>query len=381
MHSELFELSQEQRMIVNMTKSFAEKEIKPLAQTIEEEEIFPREIFYKMAELGLAGITTDEKYGGAGQKYLTYVCVMEQIANKCINTAGLYSVHLTVQYMLQNYASEEQKEKYLTKLARGEIIGALCLTEANSGSDAASLVSTAKKEGNDYIINGNKIFITTGGEAELYIVYAKTNLAVGAKGISAFIVEKDNPGVTFGKKEKKMGYNGSPTREVIFENCRVPQENLIAAEGVGFEIIMNALECGRISIAAMALGVAQASLDYAVDYMKDRKQFGQPLSNFQGLQFMIADMATAVEASRLLVYEAAATKDKGLSITKIAAIAKLFATDTAMKVCTDAVQLLGGYGYMKDYPVERYMRQAKILQIVEGTNQIQRMIIARKIFA
>lgn len=380
MNSELFELDEEQRMIVNMVKSFTEKEIKPIAQKIEEEGIFPREIFNKMAEIGLAGITTDEKYGGAGQKYLTYIYVMEEIAKQCINTAGLYSVHMTVQYILKNYSDEEQKMKYLMRLARGKIIGALCLTEPNAGSDAASIVSTAKKDGNDYIINGTKVFITSGGEAELYIVFAKIDLSAVAKGISAFIVEKDNLGISFGKKEDKMGYNGSPTREVIFEDCRIPQENLIGKEGQGFKIVMDSLEVGRISVAAIGLGLAQASLDVAVNYMKERKQFGQRLSNFQGLQFMIADMAMEIEASRLLVYEAATAKDKGLPIAKISSMAKLHATDTAMKVSTDAVQLLGGYGYMKEYAVERYMRQAKIFQIVEGTNQIQRMIIARKIF-
>lgn len=380
MHSELFALSEEQQMIINMAKSFAEKEIKPLAEKIEEEGIFPREIFNKMAELGLTGITTDEKYDGAGQSYLTYACVMEQIAQKCMNVSGLYSVHVTVQNMVQSYGNDDQKERYLTKLARGEIIGALCLTEPNAGSDAAALSSTAKKQGNDYVLDGTKIFVTTGGEAELYIVYAKTNPAAGAKGISAFIVEKGNPGMSFGKKEKKMGYNGSPTREIVFDNCRVPQENLLGAEGEGFKIIMKGLEGGRISIGAIALGIAQASLDYAVEYMKVRKQFGQSLADFQGLQFMIADMATAIEASRLLVYAAATAKDKGLPVAQIASMAKLQATDTAMKVSTDAVQLLGGYGYMKDYPVERYMRHAKVTQIFEGTNQIQRMLIARKIF-
>ncbi|MDT3701142.1 MAG: acyl-CoA dehydrogenase family protein [Thermincola sp.] len=380
MHSEIFALSEEQQMIINLAKNFAEKEIKPLAEKIEEDAIFPREIFNKMAELGLTGITTDEKYDGAGQSYLTYACVMEQIAHKCMNVSGLYSVHVTVQNMVQSYGNEDQKERYLRKLACGEIIGALCLTEANAGSDAAALSTTAKKQGNDYVIDGTKIFVTSGGEAELYLVYAKTNPAAGAKGISAFIVEKGNPGMIFGKKEKKMGYNGSPTREIVFDNCRVPQENLLGEEGAGFKIIMKGLEGGRISIGAIALGIAQASLDYAVDYMKVRKQFGQPLSDFQGLQFMIADMATAIEASRLLVYEAATAKDKGLPVTQIASMAKLHATDTAMKVSTDAVQLLGGYGYMKDYPVERYMRHAKVTQIFEGTNQIQRMLIARKIF-
>lgn len=380
MHSEIFALSDEQQMIINLAKSFAEKEIKPLAEKIEEEAIFPREIFNKMAELGLAGITTAEKYDGAGQSYLTYACVMEQIAHKCMSVSGLFSVHVSVQNMVQSYGTEEQKERYLRKLARGEIIGAICLTEANAGSDAAALSTSAKKQGNDYVLDGTKIFVTTGGEAELYLVYAKTNPGAGAKGISAFMVEKGNPGMTFGKKERKMGYSGSPTREIVFDNCQVPQENLLGSEGAGFEIIMKGLEGGRISVGAMALGMAQASLDCAVEHMKVRKQFGHPLSDFQGLQFMIADMATAIEASRLLVYEAAVAKDKGLPVSKICSMAKLHATDTAMKVTTDAVQLLGGYGYMKDYPVERYMRNAKVTQIFEGTNQIQRMLIARNIF-
>lgn len=379
MNSEL--LDKEQSMIVKiMVTSFTEKEIKPLANKFETEGVFPREIFDKMAKVGLAGLTTDENYGGTGQKWLTYIYAIEEIAKHCINTAGVYSVHMTAQYVLKNYSNEEQKVKYLTKLASGERIGTLCLTEPNVGSDVVSGVCTAKKDGRDYIINGRKIVITSGSEVELYIVFAKTDLSAGAKGISAFIVERETAGITVGKKEDQMGYRNFPTQEVIFTDCRIPHKNLIGKEGQGFKIVTDALEVGRIAMAAMGVGLAQASLDIAVNSMKGLKRLKKTLASFHGSQFMIADMAMEIEASRLLAYEAAKAKDKGLPITKIASMAKLHATDTAMKVTTDAVQLLGGYGYMNDYTVVRYMRQAKILQILEVANQIQRVIIADKIF-
>lgn len=377
----MLELTEEQQMIIRTARNFAEKELAPNAARVEEEAIFPRESFFKLGELGMASITVAEKYGGMGLDYLTYILVLEEIAKKCINTAGCLCVHVTVEYIIEKYGSEELKEKYLPRLAQGEIIGGLCLTETSAGSDAASLQSTARLEGDEYAINGTKIFITTGGEAELYIVYAKTDPGKGARGISAFLVEKGNPGLTFGKKENKMAYNGSPTRELIFENCRVPKANLLGQEGMGFKMVMDGLDGGRVAVGTVALGLAEAAFEEAVNYSKTRMQFGQPIASFQGLQFMMADMATEIEAARLLLYEAASQKDSGLPHTKAASMAKMYATDVAMRVTTDAVQIFGGYGYMKDYPVERYMRQAKIFQIVEGTNQIQRVVIARHILA
>lgn len=377
----LSELTEIQVMIKDLARDFAERELAPKAKMVEEEAIFPRESFYKMAELGLTGLTTPEEYGGVGQGHLTYSLVMEEIARKCINNAGILSAHMTAQYMIERYGNPEHKQKYLRFLAQGQRIGALCLTEPGSGSDAASLQSTAvyDESRGEYVINGNKIFITSGGEAEIHVVLARTGQATGSRGISAFIVEKGNPGLSFGRKEQKMAYNGSPTREVFFQDCRVPKADLLGREGEGFKFVMDALDGGRISVAAIAVGLSQAALDEAVAHLNSRAQFGQKIGTFQGLQFMIADMATAIEASRALVYRAARRKDLGLPASTEASMAKLMATDTAMNVTTNAVQLFGGYGYTKDYPVERYMRQAKIFQIVEGTNQIQRVVIARKI--
>ena len=374
-----FGFSEEQKSIQEMARKFAEAEVKPLAGEADEKEIFPRAQFEKMAALGFTGITCPREYGGLGLDHVTYIMVMEEIGKACLATAGTYSVHQTVQYYFEKFGTEEQKKKYLPDLAKGKKIGALVLTEPGAGSDVASLTTRAEKKDGFYIINGNKIFITTGGEADLYIVLARTGKAVGAKGISAFIVDKDSIGLSIGKKEKKMGYGGSPTTELIFTDCNVSAKDLLGGmEGQGMVQMLSALDMGRISIGSIAVGIAQDAFEEALAYSKERVQFGKPIFTFQGIQWMFADMATRIEAARLLCYQAAYSidQDNPLSI-KQASMAKMMATDVAMSVTTDAVQILGGYGYMKDYPLERHMRDAKILQIVEGTNQIQKIVIAR----
>jgi alkylation response protein AidB-like acyl-CoA dehydrogenase len=376
-----FSLNNEQRMIQRLAREFAEKELVPKAGKVDEEERFPRENFDKLFELGIMGMITPKEYGGAGCDYVTLVAVMEEIAKGCISTAGCFSVHSTVQSSIISYGSEEQKLRYLPLLTKGGKIGAIALTESNAGSDAASISTSALPDSDGYVINGTKIFITTGGEAGIYIVLAKTDSRKESKGISAFIVEEGTKGLNFGKKERKMGYGGSPTREIIFDNCKVPKENLLGREGEGFKIIMSSLDCGRITVGMIGVGLAQSALDAAIKYSKNRIQFGRPIATFQAIQFMMADMATEIEAARLLCYNAAFLKDNNLPMTKEASMAKMYATDVAMRVTIDAIQIFGGYGYMKDYPVERYMREAKIFQIVEGTNEIQRMIIARHILS
>jgi len=373
-----FALSEQQRSIQELARKFAETELKPLAGEADEKEIFPRMQFKKMAELGFTGITCPQEYGGLGLDHVTYIVVMEEIGKACLATAGTYSVHQTVQYYFEKFGTEEQKNQYSPILARGEKIGALVLTETGAGSDVASLTTTAKRGDKFYSINGNKIFITTGGEADVYIVLARTGEA-GAKGISAFIVDKDTEGFTIGKKEKKMGYGGSPTTELIFEDCNVSAKHLLGgAEGQGMRQMLSALDIGRISIGTIAVGIAQAAFEEALAYSKGRIQFGKPIFEFQGIQWMFAEMATKIEAARLLCYQAAYSIDHhSSSAIKQASMAKMMATDVAMSVTTDAVQIFGGYGYMKDYSVERHMRDAKIMQIVEGTNQIQKIVIAR----
>jgi acyl-CoA dehydrogenase len=372
-----FELSEEQEQLRRTVAKFAEKELAPIAAEADEKGEFHREIYEKLADLGLLGIPCPEEYGGAGLDYSTYVIVIEEIAKHCLATAVGLAVQGLPQIMIGLFGDEEQKKKYLAPLASGKKLGAFALTEPNAGSDAASLKTSAVLDGDGYVLNGTKVFITHGGVAEVYLVMAKTDPSKGPRGISSFIVEDGAPGFSCGKTEKKMGLRASPTRELIFENCRVPRRNLVGKEGDGFKIAMTALDSGRITIGAAAVGVAQAALDESVKYAKQREQFNQPIANFQGIQFMLADMATSIRAARNLVKEAAYLKDNGKPFSQVAAMAKLFATDAAMKVTTDAVQILGGYGYMQDYPVERLMRAAKVTQIVEGTNQIQRMVIAR----
>lgn len=377
-------LNDEQRNIVRLIKEFTEKEIKPHAGKWDEEERFPRDVFTEMSELGLSGISCQEEYGGSYLDYLTKVIVFEELSKGCAAMAATLSVHIMVAYIIEKYGSEDMKRKYLPRINRGELLCAYALTEANAGSDAAALETRAVSDNDRYILNGNKIFNTSAGEAEIYFVMAKTDKTKGAKGITAFLVEKGNPGLAFGKKEKKMGFSASVTGELILTDCIVSQEAVVGSVGEGFRYAMQTLDYGRVNISAMAVGLAQSALDYALAYAKTRVQFGKPIASFQGIQFMLADMATEIEAGRALTYHAAQLLDKNASpreVTLAAAMAKKFTTDTAMKVTTDAVQILGGYGCMKEYPVERYMRAAKILQIVEGTNQIQRVIIARELLA
>lgn len=373
-----FQLTNEQQMLRKMVRDFATKEVEPTAAERDEEERFDREIFDKMAELGLTGIPWPEEYGGIGADFVSYCIAVEELSRVCGSTGVTLSAHLSLaSWPIYTYGNEEQKQNFLKRLATGEALGAYALSEPGSGSDAAAMKTVAKKDGDDYILNGNKVWITNGGVADIYLVFAITDSEAKHKGISAFIVEKGTEGFTFGKKEKKLGIRSSPTTELIFENCRVPKENLLGEEGEGFKIAMTTLDGGRNGIAAQALGIAQGALDAAVDYAKEREQFGKPIAHNQGISFKLADMATDVEASRLLTYQAAWLESEGLPYGKQSAMSKLFAGDAAMRITTEAVQVFGGYGYTKDYPVERYMRDAKITQIYEGTNEIQRLVIGR----
>lgn len=375
-----FALTKEQEMVRKLMREFGENEVKPLAAEIDETERFPRETVEKMARYDMMGIPFPKKYGGAGGDMLSYAIAVEELSRVCATTGVILSAHTSLGCNpIYQFGNEAQKEKYLIPLAKGEKLGAFGLTEPNAGTDSASQQTVARKEGDHYVLDGTKVFITNGGEADVYIVMAMTDKAKGNKGISAFIVEKDFKGFSIGKKENKMGIRGSSTTELIFENCVVPKENLLGEEGRGFAVAMQTLDGGRIGIAAQALGIAQGALDESVKYMKERKQFNKPLAAFQGLQWMIADMATRIEAARHLVYNAAYRKEKGLSFSTEAAMAKLFAAETAMEVTTNAVQIYGGYGYTRDYPIERMMRDAKITEIYEGTSQVQKMVIAAKL--
>lgn len=375
-----FLLSKEQQEIRDMVREFAQKEIAPVASKIDEEDTFPRDLINKMGSLGLLGIPIPEEWDGVGADYISYILAIEEISYASATVGVIASVHTSVGTMpILKFGSDEQKKKYVSKLATGQLLAAFALTEPNAGSDASRISTRAVRHGDTYVLNGSKIFITNGGEADIYILFAVTDPTKGAKGISAFILEKGTPGFTVGKKEKKMGLNGSATTELIFEDAQVPASQLLGQEGEGFTVAMSNLEGGRIGIAAQGLGIARAALDAAISYTKQREQFGHPISEFQGIQFMLADMATRVEAARLLVYRAASMRQQGQSCAKEAAMAKMVATDAAMSITTDAVQLHGGYGYTKEFPVERFMRDAKVTQIYEGTNQIQRIVIAKKL--
>lgn len=373
-----FRLSEEHEMIRKMVRDFARNEVAPSAAERDENEEFDRGIFKKMAELGLTGIPWPEEYGGIGSDYLAYCIAVEELSRVCASTGVTLSAHTSLAgWPIYKFGSEEQKQKYLKPMALGEKIGAYGLTEPGSGSDAGGMKTTARLEGDHYVLNGSKIFITNGGVADIYIVFALTEPANRHKGTTAFIIEADFPGFSVGKKEKKLGIRSSPTTEIIFEDCLVPKENVLGQEGEGFKIAMMTLDGGRNGIAAQAVGIAQGALDAAVEYAKGRHQFGKPIAAQQGVGFKLADMATQIEASRLLTYQAAWLESEGLPYGKESAMSKLMAGDTAMKVTTDAVQIFGGYGYTKDYPVERFMRDAKITQIYEGTQEIQRLVISR----
>lgn len=369
--------TEEQLMMRDMVRDFAQNEIAPFVEKMEAGE-FPRPILNKMAELGLMGITVPEEYGGSGMDFISYIIAINELSKVSAVIGVILSVHTSVgTNPILYFGNEEQKQKYVPKLAKGEYLGAFCLTEPSAGSDAASLKTRAVKKGDKYIINGSKIFITNGGEADVYIVFAKTDPEKGSRGVTAFIVEKDAPGLIIGKDEKKMGLHGSRTVELSFENMEVPEANRLGEEGEGFKIAMSNLDVGRIGIAAQALGIAEAALDAAVKYAGERQQFDKPIIANQGIGFKLADMATAVEAARLLVYRAADLRSKGLPCGKEASMAKLFASQTAREVAIEAVQVFGGYGYTKEYPVERYFRDAKITEIYEGTSEIQRIVISK----
>lgn len=375
-----FQLTEEQKMLRSMVRDFTEKEVAPTAAERDEEERFDREIFDKMGELGLTGIPWPEKYGGIGSDYVSYVIAVEELSRLCASTGVTLSAHISLaSWPIYTYGTEDQKQNFLKRLATGEAIGAYALSEEGAGSDVVSMTMTAEEDGNDYILNGSKFWITNGEVADIYVVFAKTDADAKHRGITAFIVEKGTKGFTFGKKEEKLGIRSSPTTELIFENCRIPKENRLGEEGEGFKIAMTTLDGGRNGIAAQALGIAQGALDASIDYAKEREQFGKPIAHNQGISFKLADMATEIEASRLLTYQAAWLESEDLPYGKASAMSKLFAADTAMRTTVEAVQVFGGYGYTKDYPVERYMRDAKITQIYEGTNEIQRLVIGRMI--
>lgn len=372
-----FSLSKKEQLFLQMIREFAEKEVKPLAAEVDELERFPVETVAKMAELGIMGIPIPTNYGGAGGSNLMYIMAVEELSRVCGTTGVIVSAHTSLcAAPILHFGTEEQKTKYLPQLASGKALGAFGLTEPNAGTDASGQQTFAVEDGDSYILNGTKIFITNAEYASVYVIIAMTDKSKGTKGISAFIVEASTPGFSIGKKEKKMGIRGSATCELIFENCRVPKENLLGKIGEGFKVAMWTLDGGRIGIASQALGIAQGAMDETVKYTKERKQFGKSISQFQNTQFQLADMETKVEASRLLVYKAATLKDNGLPYSVPAAMAKLFAAETAMEVTTKAVQLHGGYGYTREYPIERMMRDAKITEIYEGTSEVQRMVIS-----
>jgi alkylation response protein AidB-like acyl-CoA dehydrogenase len=370
-------LTETQVMIRDLCRQIAQDKIKPVREKYDESSEFPWDIVNIFAEADLFGIAIGEDYGGMGGGVMDTVVAVEELCKVCGGVSlALFATNLGT-YPIILSGSEEQKKKYLPRIASGKSLAAFGLTEAEAGSDAGGIKTTATKDGNHYVLNGTKQWITNGGEAEIYTVIAMTNKAKGPRGASAFIVEKGTPGFTFGKKENKMGIRGSMTRELIFQDCRIPAENLIAKEGMGFIVAMRTLDMSRPGVAAQGLGIAAGALEEAIQYSRQRHQFGKPISSFQGVQFMLADMATQVEAARCLVYQSARYIDGGAKdIAKISAMAKVFASDVAMRVTTDAVQILGGYGYMREYPVEKMMRDAKITQIYEGTNQIQRDEIA-----
>lgn len=372
-----FTLSKEHQMAQTLFRNFAQNEVKPLAQEVDEKEEFPRATVDKMQKLGFMGIPIPKEYGGQGCDTLTYVMCVEELSKVCGTTGVIVSAHTSLgSDPIKRFGNAEQKEKFLRPLASGQKLGAFALTEPGAGTDASGQQTKAVLDGDEYVLNGSKIFITNGKEADIYIVFAMTDRSKGTKGISAFIVEKGTPGFTFGTKEKKMGIRGSSTYELIFTDCRIPKENLLGKEGEGFKIAMTTLDGGRIGIAAQALGIAEGALESTIAYVKERKQFGRPIAKFQNTQFQLADMATKIEAAKLLVYRAAVAKDTQDRFSVEAATAKLYAAEVAMEVTAKAVQLHGGYGYTREYDVERMMRDAKITEIYEGTSEVQRMVIS-----
>ncbi|WP_096185907.1 acyl-CoA dehydrogenase [Evansella halocellulosilytica] len=372
--------TEEQEMMRKMVRQFAEEKVAEAVPHMEETDQFPFEVVKAMGELGMMGIPIPEKYGGAGMDFTSYILAINELSRVSATVGVILSVHTSVATNpILYFGSEEQKQHYIPKLASGEYLGAFALTEPSSGSDAAGLKMTAKKKGDHYVLNGSKVFITNGGAADVYVAFARTDPEAGSKGISAFIIDKDTTGFTVGAKEKKMGLFGSNTTELSFDDALVPIDNLLGKEGEGLKIALYNLNAGRIGIAAQALGIAEGALKAATDYANERKQFGRSIGSQQGIGFKLADMATKVEASRLLVYEAASMKEAGIACSKEASMAKLFAANTAMEVATEAIQVFGGYGYTKEYSVERFFRDAKVTQIYEGTTEIQKIVISKEL--
>ena len=375
-----FSLTKEQEFVRKMVRDFAETEVEPIAADIDAEHRFPVETVEKMAKYGLLGVPFPTEYGGAGGDHISYAITVEELSKKCASTGVICSAHTSLCcWPIFNWGTEEQKRKYLPDLLSGKKLGAFGLTEPNAGTDASGQQTRAVDGGDCWILDGAKVFITNGGYADVFVVMAMTDKSKGNHGISSFIVEKGDEGFSIGKTEDKMGICASSTTELIFQNCKIPKDRLLGETGQGFKVAMSTLDGGRIGIASQALGIAQGALDVTVEYMKARKQFGKSLSKFQALQFVVADLETQIQAARLLVYRAADMKDKHLPYGPAAAMAKLFAAETAMHVTTKCVQLHGGYGYTKDYPVERMMRDAKITEIYEGTSEVQRMVIAASV--
>ncbi len=375
-----FQLTKEQEFVRKMVREFAETEVEPIAADIDKEHRFPVETVEKMAKYGLLGVPFPTEYGGAGGDHISYAITVEELSRKCASTGVICSAHTSLCcWPIFAWGTEEQKRKYLPDLLAGKTLGAFGLTEPNAGTDASGQQTRAEDMGDHWLLNGAKVFITNGGYADVFVVMAMTDKKKGNHGISSFIVEKGDEGFSIGKTEDKMGICASSTTELIFQNCKIPKDRLLGEVGQGFKVAMSTLDGGRIGIASQALGIAQGALDVTLDYMKARKQFGKSLSKFQALQFTVAELATEIEAARLLIYKAADMKDKHLPYGPAAAMAKLFAAETAMHVTTKCVQLHGGYGYTKDYPVERMMRDAKITEIYEGTSEVQKMVIAASV--
>lgn len=374
-----FQLSEEQTLIQDMARQFAEGELAPHSAMWDEEKFLDRDVFKKAAELGFLGIYTSEEHGGTALSRLDSALVFEQLAAGDVSHTAMMTIHNMATWMIDRYGDDDLRAKYVPRLVIGELIASYCLTEPGSGSDAASLSMKAVRDGDDYILNGSKTFISGAGWSDVYVVMARTS-DDGARGVSTFVVEKGTSGLSFGANEKKMGWNAQPTAQVIFEDCRIPASNRVGQEGEGFKFAMSGLDGGRINIGACSLGGAQKALDVTLEYTKDRKQFGKSISDFQNTQFMLADMATELEASRIMIYRAADMVDKKLPNAGAAcAMAKRFATDMCSKIANDALQLHGGYGYLKDYPIEQIVRDLRVHQILEGTNQIMRMIVSRSL--
>ncbi len=377
-----FRLTEDDEMVRATVRDFARREIAPIADELDQNEKYPFEIFKKLAALGITGLTISEEYGGSGGTFLQWCLALEEVSYACASTATILDTSLgLVAHCINDWANEEQKKKFLTPLARGEKIGAFGLTEADAGSDPAAAATTAVKDGDYYVLNGTKVFISNANEADIHVIFASRNRSLGHRGMCAFIVEKGTPGLSIGKQYHKLGIRAAHNAEIVLEDCRVPVENMLGPEGRGFSVALSTLDGGRTAIGALAVGISQAALDATVRHTKERVQYGRAIAHFQGIQFLIADLATEIEAARLLVYRAASRKDQGLPFTVETAMAKKFAGEVAMKVAQKGIQLWGGYGYMMDSPMQRHFRDAKIMEIYEGTSEIMRLIIARSVIS